>query len=633
MADAKRDANFIPTLLAVSSADGVTPVVLWADPTTHRLLVDLGTSVGDVTGPSSATNNALVRFNGTTGKIIQDYTSGAPTVSDTGDMVIGQTLTLANTGLHIFDTGGDHDLIIKPGSDLGADRILTLTTGDAARTIILSGNPTLADWFDQAVKVASSPTFAGATFSGAVDMGDQLINNLADAVNPADAVNLQTLLENTGLTLNYWISNQTITTTLTDSEASLQETPSSDPETLTTITFKSSVADTPTPFTLQAGAIVEIHFDADVTSSAGKHTEQLKCQLGYVDSDGTSNFVQIGADSDLTVALTEAKTAYGLHIHITSTTTVPAGKRLWLKVIADATTSGGSYPEINFYYDDPEHHMLFAVAGSIIENYLLLAGGTMTGDILGAITLGVTGTRLTKGWFADLQTTNAPIVDSLTASEILASGASKELVSLAVATYPSLAELAYVKGVTSAIQTQLGNKQATISFGTGVETALGVNIGSAGAPALFDGALGTPSSGTATNITGLPASGVINTAATLTDTQILTNKRITPRVSTEASAAEPTIDTDAVDAHSITALATAVTSMTTNLSGTPTNFQKLIVRFLDNGTGRAISWGASFEDNGAVLPTTTTASKLLTVGFIYDTASSKWGCVAVADET
>ncbi len=47
-------------------------------------------------------------------------------------------------------------------------------------------------------------------------------------------------------------------------------------------------------------------------------------------------------------------------------------------------------------------------------------------------------------------------------------------------------------------------KQNAISFGTGVQTALGVNIGSAGAPVLFNGALGTPSSGVATNLTGLP---------------------------------------------------------------------------------------------------------------------------------
>lgn len=40
MSNAKRDQNFVTTLLAVSSVDGVTPVLLWADPVTHRLLVD-----------------------------------------------------------------------------------------------------------------------------------------------------------------------------------------------------------------------------------------------------------------------------------------------------------------------------------------------------------------------------------------------------------------------------------------------------------------------------------------------------------------------------------------------------------------------------------------------------------------
>jgi hypothetical protein len=66
-----------------------------------------------------------------------------------------------------------------------------------------------------------------------------------------------------------------------------------------------------------------------------------------------------------------------------------------------------------------------------------------------------------------LLTTSSPtfadITDSgLTASEIVASNADKKLVSLAVATYPSLAELAYVKGVTSAIQTQLGTVGMTL---------------------------------------------------------------------------------------------------------------------------------------------------------------------------
>jgi len=43
-------------------------------------------------------------------------------------------------------------------------------------------------------------------------------------------------------------------------------------------------------------------------------------------------------------------------------------------------------------------------------------------------------------------------------------------------------------------------------FGTGVATALGINTGSAGAFVVNGGALGTPSSGTLTNATGLPVS-------------------------------------------------------------------------------------------------------------------------------
>lgn len=102
------------------------------------------------------------------------------------------------------------------------------------------------------------------------------------------------------------------------------------------------------------------------------------------------------------------------------------------------------------------------------------------------------------------------------------------------------------------------------------------------------------------------------------------------RVGSTASSGTPTINTDTVDAYSITALAADITSMTTNLSGTPHDFQKLIIRIKDNGSPRAIAWGASFEAKGVALPTTTVTSKVLTVGFIY--GSSKWGCVASAQE-
>ena len=105
--------------------------------------------------------------------------SGNPTLDDWFDQSVKQAaspsfagLTLSggftNTGLKVLDTGGDHALTIAPGTDLAAARTLTLTTGDADRTITLSGNPTLSDWFDQSVKAAASPTFVGLTLSGAI---------------------------------------------------------------------------------------------------------------------------------------------------------------------------------------------------------------------------------------------------------------------------------------------------------------------------------------------------------------------------------------------------------------------------------------------------------------------------------
>lgn len=63
------------------------------------------------------------------------------------------------------------------------------------------------------------------------------------------------------------------------------------------------------------------------------------------------------------------------------------------------------------------------------------------------------------------------------------------------------------------ILTKSGGFLSKTTPGTGVLTALGVNIGSAGAPVLFNGALGTPSSGTATNLTGTAAGLTAGTAS------------------------------------------------------------------------------------------------------------------------
>lgn len=114
-------------------------------------------------------------------------------------------------------------------------------------------------------------------------------------------------------------------------------------------------------------------------------------------------------------------------------------------------------------------------------------------------------------------------------------------------------------------------------------------------------------------------------------TATLTNKRVTLRRGTTASSATPTINTDNYDIYEITALAAAITSVTTNLTGTPSAGDVFILTIKDDGTARALTFGASFASSGNVtLPTTTVISTKLTLGFQWDSAASVWRLVGKA---
>lgn len=155
--------------------------------------------------------------------------------------------------------------------------------------------------------------------------------------------------------------------------------------------------------------------------------------------------------------------------------------------------------------------------------------------------------------------------------------------------------------------------------------------------------VGTTDTQTLTNktLTAPVIATIVNTGTltlpTSTDTLVgkattdtLTNKRITQRVGTVADAATITPTGDDSDMYTVTALAQAATIAAP--SGTPTSGQKLILRFKDNGTGRALTWNAIYRAIGVTLPTTTVASKTHYVGLIYNTADTKWDAVAVQAE-
>jgi hypothetical protein len=127
-----------------------------------------------------------------------------------------------------------------------------------------------------------------------------------------------------------------------------------------------------------------------------------------------------------------------------------------------------------------------------------------------------------------------------------------------------------------------------------------------------------------------------------TDTQTLTNKRVTPRTTSTTTTASPfALNTDTVDEYAFTALANALTISAD--AGTPTDGQKFILRVLNNGTGYVITFtggvskgyrpvGVVLTASGSNWTYTTTANKTTYFGMIYNSNASRWDIIALSQE-
>lgn len=131
---------------------------------------------GDVVGPASSTDNAFARFDGTTGKLLQNSTA---TLDDSGNIntsgyIIANSLSVENYGWSQKDGANTFYFTIGLSENLTANRNLNVIINNVDRTINLSGNLTVS---------------SAATISG-TNTGDQDLSGLVPYTGATGNVNL-----------------------------------------------------------------------------------------------------------------------------------------------------------------------------------------------------------------------------------------------------------------------------------------------------------------------------------------------------------------------------------------------------------------------------------------------------------
>jgi hypothetical protein len=445
--EANTDTSWEWLKLRAPEANGFTH-----DDEAKELTVAGGSGSGDVVGPASATDNAIVRYNGTSGKLVQtsgitiaDGASGTLSGTNTGDQTAASLGLVIGTNVQAYNANLTTFAGIAPAANVQS--LLNAADYAAMRTLLGLIIGTNVQAYS-----ANLTTFAGIAPAA----------NVQSLLNAADYAAMRTLL---GLIIGTNVQAYSANLTTFAGIA-----PAANVQSLL------NAADYATMRTL-LGLVIGTNvqaYSANLTTFAGiAPTANVQSLLNAADyaamrtTLGLGTAALLGFSEGGNGAADEGKVAV-----FNGAGSLTAG-------YAFAVTSGPSfaYPIAELRGDQ----LVLAQSGALSGN---LVYATLTANRTWTLP-NVTGTILTTG-----------NLSSITAVGTLASGA--------IPTTLLTGTLAVANGGTG-----------ITSLGTGVTTALGINVGSAGSLVTFNGAGGTPSSLTLTNATGLPTAGLVDDAVTL----------------------------------------------------------------------------------------------------------------------
>lgn len=538
------DASWAWLKLRAPEANGFTH-----DDGAQELTVAGGAGSGDVVGPASSTDNAIARFNQTTGKLVQnsgitiaDGATGTLSGSNTGDQTITLTGDVTGSGTGSFAAtigaakvtnamlAGSIDLTTKV---TGVLPIANIATGTPDGTKFVRDDGTLAippggggsgDVVGPAVAVDSNfaafdtttgklikdSTVSAASFATAAqgtDARTPTAHASSHVTGGSDAIQSATAAQN-GLATSTQITKLDGIEALADvTDAGNVGTAINGADPITTIADADKLAVT------QSGVLKSIAYSAfktllnalyqakttiltalgNLENEAGVLTNNGSGTLSYTATSNGGNadddafkiaiFTSIGGlyvtDEigfsssvgggvvSVSVPATGVATTLTLPVEVTGTF-ITTGNLTDIAngAISNAMLANGAVANLSGTNTGDD---------AVNSNYSgLVSNATHTGDATGATALTLATVNSNVGNFGSATAAPAVTVNA--------------------------------KGLVTAVSTNTITPAvgSITGLGTGVATALAVNVGTAGAPVVNGGALGTPASGTLTSCTGLP---------------------------------------------------------------------------------------------------------------------------------